>query len=629
MNSKSHLNVLLVLIAGVAGLVSPSVVCGQARISTQQNRALRKIDSGIDRAGKLFQNNKPKPAAELIIRLAEELHELLKEDPSPVLLSAAQIRHSRLRQARQTLQEAGQKIPAIADLPGPRIDPNAPVSFTAEIAPLLNTHCGACHVRQSRGQLSMASFNGLATGVGGAPVIVPGKPGESRLIEAIEEGAMPPNGTVPDSQVARLKKWVAEGARFDGADPMADIVASSNRPRRASENSRPLGTETISFSRDVAPVLIANCMGCHFEAQNVRGGLRLDNFRQLLRGGDSGLLIREGDGANSLLVQRLTATDNSRMPQRRPPLKRDTIDKIVTWIDEGARFDGRAGGLNLREVSAIATAEAATHEELIETRRGSGLGDWKKVTSDMEPALVEGQAVLVFGSPSNTRLQGISDLCDDLAGEIKSKLRLNDSAPLVKGRVSVFVFDRRYDYSEFGRMIESRDLPKGWRSHWGYDTVNAYVALLNGQGSLTELKPELTLRLAAVAVAALEADVPEWFADGMAYLTAEGLVADRSLIKKWQSRSRDAIAEMGSPTDFMQQRLANDKSGLVAYAFVRTLKESDTRKFQKFLKAVQSGTAFEEAFATAWSAAPIELMRRQFGNSTRPKNPRQPNRRNR
>lgn len=595
-------------------------VSAQDKLTTSQTRSLRKIEAGVNRAANLFRNNKLPQSAKIIEQLNDDLSKLLGDKPSPGLLQAAQQPHDLLTKARQALMEKGQKVKSIPDLPSANLDPNAPVSFTQEVATILTAQCGSCHVQRNRGQFSMASYAALARGAGGAPVVIPGKPDESRLIEAIEEGSMPPNGAVPDAQLARLKKWIADGAAFDGDDPNAQIAAMNPTPRRERRESLTItpatGNESVSFAIDVAPVLMENCMGCHFEARNVRGGLRIDNFQQLLRGGDSGPMIRPGDGANSTLVQRLTATDNTRMPRGRRPLDKAVIEKIVTWIDEGAKFDGRQGDMNLREVSAIAASEAATHEELTATRGGDVMKNWKKVMSDIQPNTHSGDEVLVVGTSDNRILESLVSFSDGVANKIKTQLNLKKDKPLVKGKISVFAFDRRYDYSEFGKMVETRDIPKSWNSHWGYDTVNAYVAVLSGKSELSELKPELTHRLASVAVASLGPDVPEWFSDGMGYVVAEKVVGDKKKVKEWQTAAVQAAGEMGSPTDFLQGRLANDKSGLVAYAFVRNLRDSNPNQFQKFLKLLQAGNNFDAAFAATWSDTPVELMRRQFGNGT-------------
>lgn len=606
---------LCVVVFSFSGLVEST--SAQDKLTTAQTRSLRKIETGVNRAANLFRNNKLPQSAKIIEQLNDDLSKLLADKPSPGLLQAAQGPHDLLKKARQALMEKGQSVKSIPDLPTANMDPNAPVSFTGEVSAILSAQCGSCHVQRNRGQFSMASYAALAAGAGGAPVVIPGKPEESRLIEAIEEGSMPPNGAVPDEQLARLKKWIADGAAFDGDDPNARIAAANRPARRQNlEITRATGNESVSFAIDIAPVLMENCTGCHFEARNARGGLRIDNFQQFLRGGDSGPMIRPGDGANSALVQRLTANDNTRMPRGRRSLDKAIIDKIVTWIDEGAKFDGRQGDMNLREVAAIAASEAATHEELTASRGDDVMKNWKKVMSDVQPLTQSGNEVLVVGTRDNRLLESLASFSDGAANKIKSQLNLKKDQPLVKGKISVFTFDRRYDYSEFGKMVETRDIPKSWNSHWGYDTVNAYVAVLSGKSELSELKPELTHRLASVAVASLGADIPEWFADGMGYVVAEKVISDKKQVKDWQTAAAQAASEMSSPTDFLQGRLANDKSGLVAYVFVKTLRDSNPAQFKEFLKLLQAGNPFEAAFAAIWSDTPVELMRRQFGGGS-------------
>ena len=615
---------MLALLAGLC-LLPQAAVYGQDRVTPAQNRAIRKIASGIDRAEKLYTNQRLKQSADAIKEASDELQDLVKGSPSATLLAAVRPQHARLQQARDILNQAGQTLASIPDLPAAAVDPDAPVSFVREVAPMLNTTCGRCHVQGQRGQFSMANFNRLASGVGGAPVIVPGKADESRLIEVMEEGSMPPSGQgLSEESIARLKKWIDEGANFDGEDrtaSVAEMAAASGRPANANLTVvRPTGSETVSFSTDIAPVLMQNCMGCHFEAQNAQGGLRLDNFRQFLNGGDSGPIIRPGDAENSILFQRLTASDNTRMPRRRPALDKAIIDKVAKWIEEGARFDGRTARMNLREVNAIARSEAATHEELTAERHAAARRDWKKVMSDIDFSHAAGKEVEVLGTPGVELLQEISKFSDSVAGKIKSKLSLDKQLPMVKGQVVIYAFQRRYDYSEFGKMVETRDLPKHWKAHWNYNTVSAYaVMLLDDDAQFNAMKPELTQKLAAITVASLSGDVPEWFANGMGYVVAEQIVKDKKTITDWQQKFAAAVQSMNNPTDFLQGRLANDSSGLVAYAFVKSLSEGNSMAFNTFLSDLKGGRSFEESFADAWSASPVDLIRQQFGGNNRPR----------
>lgn len=94
-----------------------------------------------------------------------------------------------------------------------------------------------------------------------------------------------------------------------------------------------------AFERDVAPLLVSRCLRCH-GSDNPRAGLRMDTFEGIVQGGADGQLVVPGKPAQSLLVLRLTATGDERMPKGGEALKPDEIKKISTWIAGGAVFKG-------------------------------------------------------------------------------------------------------------------------------------------------------------------------------------------------------------------------------------------------------------------------------------------------
>src|SRR5262245_58588087 len=62
-----------------------------------------------------------------------------------------------------------------------------------------------------------------------------------------------------------------------------------------------LGAEGISFKRDVAPVLLNNCLACH-GPKKAEGGYRIDTFERLTSAGDStqeGFLAKDLDGSEA------------------------------------------------------------------------------------------------------------------------------------------------------------------------------------------------------------------------------------------------------------------------------------------------------------------------------------------
>jgi hypothetical protein len=92
----------------------------------------------------------------------------------------------------------------------------------------------------------------------------------------------------------------------------------------------------VDFSRDVEPLLKAHCYRCHGSDQQ-QAGLRLDSRAMLLKGGGSGTAIVPGNGAKSLLVERLLGHGGKpQMPIGFAPLTEAQIKTIRLWIDRGA-----------------------------------------------------------------------------------------------------------------------------------------------------------------------------------------------------------------------------------------------------------------------------------------------------
>ncbi len=134
---------------------------------------------------------------------------------------------------------------------------------------------------------------------------------------------------------------VGIGAHFGGILVYGHDYFSSafSSPAAAPEGARaaPQADLGIRFEGDIQLLFEAHCVRCH-GPQKQRGLLRLDSRGALLAGGKSGPAVRPGDSAHSLLYRAVTDPDPAtRMPQQAPPLSADQIDRIRTWIDQGAR----------------------------------------------------------------------------------------------------------------------------------------------------------------------------------------------------------------------------------------------------------------------------------------------------
>lgn len=93
------------------------------------------------------------------------------------------------------------------------------------------------------------------------------------------------------------------------------------------------GSEEISFSNDVAPILEAECAMCHGSL----GGWDASTYDSVINSGDNGPAVIPGDVENSLLAQKIrgTQTIGVMMPTS-GLMDQDLIQVILDWIEAGA-----------------------------------------------------------------------------------------------------------------------------------------------------------------------------------------------------------------------------------------------------------------------------------------------------
>jgi hypothetical protein len=111
--------------------------------------------------------------------------------------------------------------------------------FEQSVRPLLAENCYSCHSdKKQKGGLRLDSLEAILKGGESGPAVVPGKPDESLLVEAInyEGPEMPPTGKLAPEKVAVLTRWVSMGAPWpamDRAAPHAIATAAKALPRPA------------------------------------------------------------------------------------------------------------------------------------------------------------------------------------------------------------------------------------------------------------------------------------------------------------------------------------------------------------------------------------------------------------
>ena len=104
--------------------------------------------------------------------------------------------------------------------------------FHEKVLPLLETRCFECHGPESeiKGDLNLSSRSAMLAGGESGAAIVPEKPDESLLIQAVRyEGfEMPPRSRMPDAEIEILSQWIADGAVWpegDAPEPAEKPVA--------------------------------------------------------------------------------------------------------------------------------------------------------------------------------------------------------------------------------------------------------------------------------------------------------------------------------------------------------------------------------------------------------------------
>lgn len=255
-----------------------------------------------------------------------------------------------------------------------------PLLFDHVVAPILKAKCVKCHGEETqKGALRVDTLDKILLGGDAGPAVIGGRAEASPLVTRMRlprnhDERMPPadEPDISDAEISLIAFWIDRGANPSlrvrdslppdsvrellweavrdqlpgattptalSATPLESAIPSSV-PSSEPAVGQPLTTSESGYVYQdlVAPVLSANCIGCHGDNKQ-KGKLRVDSLEGLLAGGKGGPALIAGKADASPLVQtmRLPLDHPDHMPPRKEsqPSARE-IELIAYWVGAGA-----------------------------------------------------------------------------------------------------------------------------------------------------------------------------------------------------------------------------------------------------------------------------------------------------
>jgi len=152
------------------------------------------------------------------------------------------------------------------------------------------------------------------------------------------------DGFLTDKMPMRLRALLGLPAPEARAAPVQVVAAPpapvSGAPAKGRAGAASADPSNPAFYRlHIAPLFARSCISCH-RPEKHKGGLRMDTYEQLMRGGDDGAALVPGNPGSSEILRRLRlpASDDDSMPSDGDkPFATEEIQMLERWIAAGAK----------------------------------------------------------------------------------------------------------------------------------------------------------------------------------------------------------------------------------------------------------------------------------------------------
>ena len=249
---------------------------------------------------------------------------------------------------------------------------------------------------------------------------------------------------------------------------------------------------TLSFKKDIAPILVNNCVGCHSgTGAGLRTGkLDMTTFDKLMAGGKRGKDIVGGDPEGSMLVRMIKGEETPRMPPRNAQrgFADEAAGKIEAWVQQGAKLDAGVSSTDLiskyaASLEDLRGAELAklSPEERDKVAEQAGRERWKKATK-VEPEVTTtkgGHFLLLSNLPKEraTKLLQAMEKQYDTANKLLSTGRTPVLNPNEK--IGLYVFKETGPFVEFVRTNQNQDVEAGEQARARLAEESPYIVAVD------------------------------------------------------------------------------------------------------------------------------------------------------
>jgi hypothetical protein len=215
----------------------------------------------------------------------------------------------------------------------------------------------------------------------------------------------------------------------------------------------PAFSGTVDFTIDIRPIFERSCWKCH-GTEKAKGGLRLDDAKAALAGGNSGVVINPGPKAAESTLLRLVAglDDELKMPPDGPALSRDEVGKLRAWIERGAKYGSND------QTEAVAKRSSHWSFQPIREVTIPKVRDSQSIRNPIDNFILERlEKQNVTPSPEADRHTLLRRLCLDLTGLPPTLDQIGEFI----GDLEPGAYDRLVD-----RLLASPHYGERWGRHW-------------------------------------------------------------------------------------------------------------------------------------------------------------------